>query len=154
MKTLTIPLVAVALSSLVFVPVASAQESSPPPVAPNERIEKLNPFTVSAIYAAVEIQFVLSGQNLFDPMADPVEAAEITAVLIRDPDDSPEVAIGDKLLRIDGVELRGLTIPQIANLLNEARSKGVPAWEISQTIGTKIIKFDGDWLTPLPGLKR
>lgn len=154
MKTPTVPLVALMLSSLAFSPRAFAQDSAPPPVANNDRVEKLNPFTVSAIYAAVEIQFILSGQNLFDPMADPVEAAEITAVLIRDPDDSPEVAIGDKLLRIDGIELRGLTIPQIAKLLTEARAKGVPAWEISQTIGTKNIKFDGDWLTPLPGLKR
>lgn len=142
------------LASLLLAFAAPAQEAAPPPAANNDHVEKLNPFTVSALYAAVEIQFVLSGQNLFDPLADPVESAEIMAVLIRDPDDTPEVAIGDRVLKIDGVELKGRTIPQIAELLAAARAKGVPTWEISQTLGSKTIKFDGDWLTPLPGLKR
>lgn len=155
MKTSTAQhLTALLLSSLLLGSAGLGQEATPPPANSNERIQRLNPFTVSALYAAVEIQFTLSRQNLFEPLTDPVESAEITAVLIQDPDDTPEVGIGDKLLKIDGVELRGLTIPQVAELLAKAREKGVPSWEISQTVGTKTIKFDGDWLVPLPGLKR
>ena len=132
----------------------SQETSNSSSFANPEQIEKLNPFTVSALYAAVEIQFTLSGQNLFNPLADPVESAEITAVVIRDPDDVPDVAVGDRLLRIGDVELKGRTIPQIAELLSAARAKGVPTWETSRTVGTTSFKFDGDWITPLPGLKR
>jgi len=141
---------ALLLSGLLFSATGFTQESSPA----TDRLEKMNPFTVSALYAAVEIKFTLSGKNLFEPLADPVAFAEISAVVLRDPDDIPDVAVGDKLLRIDGVELKGLTIPQIAELLNNARANDVPTWEIGQLLSTKTIKFDGDWLTPLPGLKR
>lgn len=141
---------ALLLSGLLFSATGFTQESSPS----TDGLEKMNPFTVSALYAAVDIQFTLSGQNLFDPLIDPVDTAEISAVVVRDPDDIPDVAVRDKLLRIDGVELKGLTIPQIAELLNNARAKGIPTWEMGQFLNTKTIKFDGDWLTPLPGLKR
>lgn len=142
--------------SLLFTLPLSAQTAAPetpqPPASPAS-ITQLHPFNVSALYAAVDIRFTLSGTNLFDPLADTVKSAQVVAVEIRDLDDSPEIKVLDTLVSIDGVKLEGLTLPQIATLLDNARKKGVPTWEL-KTIPAKFIKFDGDWLIPILQLKR
>ncbi len=134
----------------------SAQTTDPTLTASRSEVSpvtQLNPFSVSALYAAVDIRFTLSGENLFDPLADPVQSAQVVAVEIRDVDDRPEIKVLDTIVSIDGVRLEGLTLPQIATLLDNARKKGIPTWEL-KTIPATHIKFDGDWLIPILQLKR
>lgn len=80
--------------------------------------------------------------------------AEVRSVQRRDPLDVPAIAIGNKIIAINGTELRGKTIPQIATLLQDARAQGIPVLSLRQGAVTKTVKFDGDWLVPMPGLKR
>lgn len=151
-----LPLLALLGGSLLACLPLHAQEQTsadPKPAAAHTPVTQLNPFNVSALYAAVDIRFTLSGENLFDPLADPVKSAQVVAVEIRDVDDLPEIKVLDTLVSIDGVKLEGLTLPQIATLLDNARKKGIPTWEL-RTIPAKFIKFDGDWLIPILQLKR
>lgn len=159
MKTLrriALPGICLALPLLCSAQPQEAPPSESPPAVKDTRIEQMNPFTVSALYAAVEVEFTLSGKTLFNPLEDTVVSAEIMAVVIRDPDDIPEIKVGDRIVTIDGVELKGKTLGEISTLLSEARGKGVPEWQITRTLGLRdtFVKFDGDWLVPLPGLKR
>ena len=146
----------IAVISLPLTALAQPENQPAAEQAKPARIEQMNPFTVSALYAAIEVQFTLSGKNLFKPLEDTVDSAEVISLQIRDPDVTPEIGIGDKIVAIDGVELHGKTLAEISKLLNQARAKGVPDMKISGNLGlsTKTIKFDGDWLVPLPGLKR
>jgi hypothetical protein len=116
-------------------------------------ITELNPFTVSALYAAIEVRFTLSGTDLFNPLADTVVSAEVVAVHIRDLDDVPEIKVNDTIISIDGVQLKGLTLAEIAALLDKARKDGVPAWQLNSQ-AAKSIRFDGDWIIPILDLKR
>lgn len=153
----------VSLRPLAFLTGASLLASSLPaqtpeaaPTAPasdSRSVTQLNPFSVSALYAAVDVRFTLSGTNLFDPLADTVQSAQVVAVEIRDIDDRPEIKVLDTIVSIDGVKLEGLTLPQIATLLDNARKKGVPTWQL-KTIPATNIKFDGDWIIPILQLKR
>lgn len=138
-----------AVLALSFVPLVSTASDED-----NKDLTELDPFSVSAIYAAIEVEFILSGEKLFNPLEDPVIEAEVRSVQRRDPLDVPAIAIGNKIVAINGTELRGKTIPQIANLLTEARAQGIPVLGVRQGALTKQIKFDGDWLVPMPGLKR
>lgn len=158
MKSRTFPRLIIGLAAL-FAIRGFAQdqpdESTAKPIEAAGRVQQMNPFTVSALYAAVEVEFTLSGKDLFNPLADTIESAQIVAVQIRDPDDTPEIKIGDTIESIAGTPLRGLTIPEVAALLSKAREAGVPEWRISSPLTpAKTIKFDGDWLVPMPGLKR
>lgn len=145
------------VTSGLFLPVlASAQANDHAPATPASdaaSVTQLNPFSVSALYAAVDVRFTMSGTNLFDPLADTVESAEIVGVEIRDVDDRPEIKVRDTIVSIDGVKLEGLTLAQIATLLDNARKKGVPTWQL-KTIPATLIKFDGDWIIPILELKR
>ncbi|MFM1851973.1 MAG: hypothetical protein RIS54_1657 [Verrucomicrobiota bacterium] len=138
-----------AVLALSFVPLVSTASDED-----NKDLTELDPFSVSAIYAAIEVEFILSGEKLFNPLEDPVIEAEVRSVQRRDPLDVPAIAIGNKIVAINGTELRGKNIPQIATLLTEARAQGIPVLGVRQGALTKQIKFDGDWLVPMPGLKR
>lgn len=116
-------------------------------------ITDLNPFTVSALYAAIEVRFILSGDDLFNPLADKVVAAKVVAVHVRDIDDVPEIKVNDTIISIDGVKLQGLTLAEIAAVLDKARQNGVPAWQINSQ-SAKAVRFDGDWIIPILNLKR
>jgi hypothetical protein len=121
---------------------------------PSAPVEHLSPYKVKAEYPNVEVLFVLSRKDIFHPLADPVARGDVVRVEGGDLDSQMDIRPSDQLLSINGIELRGHTLPEIANILTEARKAGIPVWEIRRGFMTLTVHFDGDWLVPLPGLKR
>ncbi|MBK8856604.1 MAG: hypothetical protein IPN11_02640 [Opitutaceae bacterium] len=116
---------------------------------------KLDPLTVSAIFPAIRVRFVLSRQNLFDPLGDPIEEARVVWVEAEaDENSGTGIQTGDVLLSVNDTELRGLTLRQIAALVAEARKSKTLLWEIRRGLSTLVVRYNGRWDVPLPGLQR
>ena len=139
---------------------ASAAEVSAPskPSAPSSsagQVIKLDPLTVSAVFPAIRVRFVLSRQNLFDPLGDPIDEARVVWVEAEaDENSGTGIQTGDVLLSVNGTELRGLTLRQIAALVAEARKSKTLLWEIRRGLSTLVVRYNGRWDVLLPGLQR
>lgn len=114
----------------------------------------MDPYSVSALFSAIEVRLTLSGENLFDTTKDTIATAQIVKTEKRDNVNDPVVMPGDHLISLDGVALKGRTLTDIAQQLKQSRAAGMPAWRIRRSLQYITIKFDGDWLIPLPGLTR
>ena len=137
---------------LLFLSVAGAATATIP--VENEQPVEMDPYSVSAFYPAIEVRFVLAGKNLSAAESDQVKQAYISAVVFRSAESGPEMVTGDRIEAIDGVPLQGKTLLEVADLLDQARRKGIPQWRLRYGLETRTVSFDGDWLVPLPGLKR
>lgn len=115
---------------------------------------RLNPYTVKADYPTVKIRFKLSGEKLFTPLDDPILVAVVSRVTNISGSSQSDLEIGDTVIAINGTELAGLSLKQIAEIVTEARQSGPPVWQIRRGLQTMHIYFDGDWSPALPGLKR
>ncbi len=133
----------------------SAQSKPSAPSRGAEPVLKLDPLTVSAIFPAIRVRFELSRQNLFDPLGDPIVAARVEWVEAEaDENSGAGIQTGDVLLSVNGTELRGLTLRQISALVAEARKSKTLIWEIRRGLTTLIVRHNGKWVVPLPGLQR
>lgn len=120
----------------------------------NEQLVEMDPYSVSAFYPAIEVRFVLAGKNLSAAESDQIKQAYVSAVVFRSEESGPDLMTGDRIEAIDGVPLQGKTLLEVADLLTQARQKGIPQWRLRYGLETRTVSFDGDWLVPLPGLKR
>ena len=144
---------AILLVALLAPPVlASDNAPSGPAIGPV--VVQLEPFNVNAVFPAIQVRFVLSGMNLFDPLGDPIQEARVTAVQNEASGDGTSLSRNDELLSLNGTELRGLTIRQIAALVSGARETKTLIWEVRRGLSTLIMRHNGKWETPLPGLAR
>jgi hypothetical protein len=133
----------------------SAQSDTSAPVQNAEQVIKLDPLTVSAVYPAIRVRFELSRQNLFDPLGDPVVEARVVWVESETEENAGSgIQAADVLLSVNGTELRGLTLRQIAVLVAEARKTKNLIWEIRRGFTTLVVRHNGRWDVPLPGLER
>lgn len=117
-------------------------------------VVQLNPYRVKAVFPAVTIRFKLSGQSLFEPLDDPVLKVEVAGINTKEGDTRSELEVGDRLIAVNGTELSGLTMHQIAAVVEASRKQGLPIWQVRRGLQTLHIYFGGDWEPPLPGLKR
>lgn len=119
--------------------------------APAERVVQLAPYTVQAVFPAVNVRFRLSRQNLFDTLTDPIVEARVVWV---ENDDPAGFRTHDTLLSLNETDLAGLTLRQIASLVAAARQSGRVVWKVRRGWETLQFQHDGNWQTPLPGLRR
>ena len=134
---------------------ASAQSTPSTPARSAEPVLKLDPLTVSAIFPSIRVRFVLSRRNLFDPLGDPIDEARVAWVETQADDSAGSgIQTADVLVSVNGTELRGLTLRQIAALVAEARKTRTLIWEIRRGFTTLIVRHNGKWDVPLPGLER
>lgn len=115
---------------------------------------QMNPYSVSALFSAIEVRFTLSGEKLFNPTEDTVVSAQVVKIDKRENDNEPVIQFGDQLISLDGVALQGRTLREIADQLRLSRAQGMPVWRIRRGLEYINVKFNGDWLIPLPGLER
>ncbi|MCF7687386.1 MAG: hypothetical protein K9M98_03845 [Cephaloticoccus sp.] len=141
----------VALLTGIFAATVSA---NPPPETSGEAPVPMDPYSVSALFPAIEVRFVLTGQNLTDPTNDKIVKAYISAVVQRSAESGPELLTGDSIAALNGEPFKGKTLIEVAAMLRQARSQGIPKWSLQRGWQTIEVPFDGDWLVPLPGLKR
>jgi len=133
----------------------SAQSKPSTPSSVAEKVLKLDPMTVNAVFPSIRVRFVLSRQNLFDPMGDPIDEARVVWVEAEAEENSGTgIQPADVLLSVNGTELRGLTLRQISVLVAEARKNKTLIWEIRRGFTTLIVRHNGKWDIPLPGLER
>jgi hypothetical protein len=119
--------------------------------APEQRVIQLAPYTVHAVYPAITVRFRLSRQNLFDTLTDPIAEARVVWV---ENDDPAGLRTHDVLAGLNGTDLAGLTLRQIAALVSAARESGTVVWKVRRGLETVQLAHDGNWRTPLPGLPR
>jgi hypothetical protein len=127
------------------------------PVRPDnaDQVIKLDPYTVSAVFPAIRVRFVLSGKNLRDPLDDPITEARVVWVEpTTDPDDTAGIQRNDQFLAVNDTELRGLTLRQVADLVSEARQTNLVIWEVRRGFSKLTLRHNGKWKPPLPGLER
>ncbi|MBP6506864.1 MAG: PDZ domain-containing protein [Opitutaceae bacterium] len=120
----------------------------------NDKVVKLDPFEVKAVFPSIEVHFTLSGQNLFDNLADPIDEAKVTNVEGAGLGERMGLQVGDTLTGLNGTPIRGLSIRQVAALVAEARKSGRLVWEIRRGFLTLSLRHNGKWETPLPGQSR
>jgi len=133
---------------------AAVLQADPNPVANKEDPVEMDPFSVSALFPAIEVRFVLRGENLTDPADDIIKSVHIANVVQRSEEGAPEILLGDIPEAINGEPFIGKTLTAVAALLTHARSQGIPKWRLKRGLHSIEVPFDGDWLVPLPGLKR
>lgn len=134
---------------------AAIPSAAAAPARSAEPVLKLDPLTVSAVFPAIRVRFVLSRQNLFDPLGDPIEEARVVWVEAEAGGNADSgIRTADVLLSVNGTELRGLTLRQIAALVAEARQSKTVLWEIRRGLSTLVVRHNGKWEVPLPGLQR
>lgn len=126
--------------------------ADPAPSRPADHVVKLAPYNVGATFPAIRVRFVLSRKALFDPTADPIVEARVSAVEATAADDETELKPGDVLTALNGTPLGGLTIRQVAALVETARGQGNLVWSVRRGLETVEILHNGDWQTPLLGL--
>jgi hypothetical protein len=119
--------------------------------APAQRVIQLAPYTVHAVFPAITVRFRLSRQNLFDTLTDPIAEARVVWV---ETDDPAGLRTHDVLVGLNGTDLEGLTLRQIATLVSTARERGTVVWKVRRGLETVQLRHDGNWRTPLPGLSR
>jgi hypothetical protein len=133
---------------------ASVMWADPKPAASNEAPVKMDPIAVSARFPAIELRFILLGENLVDPAKDKIVGVSIAKVVPRSAESGPEILVWDKPEAINGEQFKGKTLTEVAAVLAHARSQGIPKWRLKRGLRTIEVPFDGEWLVPLPGLKR
>ncbi len=130
------------------------------PIAPGRSVQadeviKLDPYTVSAVFPAIRVRFVLSRENLRDPLGDPIAEARVVWVEpTADTSDTAGIQRDDQLLAVNGTELRGLTLRQIAGLVSEARQSELVIWEVRRGLSRLTLRHNGKWQPALPDLER
>lgn len=124
------------------------------PTTNKEDPVEMDPFSVRALFPAIEVRFILLGENLADPVDDIIKSVHIANVVLRSAESAPEILRGDIPEAINGEPIVGKTLTTVAALLTHARSQGIPKWRLKRGWRTIEVPFDGDWLVPLPGLKR
>lgn len=129
-----------------------------PDLAPIDqaKVQKMKPFSVrESVFPTIDVHFELAGQNLADSLADPIIEAKITAVDDDGMGDRLGLRVSDVLVSLNGTNLRGLTILQVASLVANARNKKESlVWEVRRGLTPFTVRFNGKWDTPLPGLNR
>jgi len=121
-----------------------------------EPIEHLPPFNVrEQVFPSIDVHFELAGIHLADPLGDPILEAKITSV-----DDDGLGArlglrVGDTLTQCNGIDIRGLTLRQLAAVVAKVRNaKGTLVWEARHGITPFTVRYNVRWDTPLPGQTR
>lgn len=137
---------------LIYLGVTIAAQGTLP--VENEQPVEMDSYSVSAFYPSIEVRFVLAGKNLSAAESDQIKQAYVSAVVFRPEESGPDLMTGDRIEAIDGVPLQGKTLLEVADLLDKARRKGIPQWRLRYGLETRVVSFDGDWIVPLPGLKR
>lgn len=122
--------------------------------AKDEKVEHMDPLTIKAEFSNIEVVFTLSRENIFNPLADPIARADIVRVEATDMGSLMDIQTNDELISINGTALKGHTLPEISKILTDARKAGVPVLGLRRGFFTFTVHHDGDWIIPLPGLKR
>lgn len=152
MKSVSFLATALALAGAVALGAAEKRSDLAP--ARESKPQKMAPFNVrEAVFPSIDVHFELSGLNLADSLGDPIIEAKVTAVDADGMGARMGLQIGDSLLSLNGVTIKGLTIRQLAALVANARNnKESLIWEARRGLMAFTIKYNGKWDTPLPGL--
>lgn len=126
----------------------------PVPGRAEDPVVRLAPVTVRAADATIEVRFVLSGTSLFDPREDPVQEARVVRVIATDAGAESALRPHDVLLGVNGQDLTGRTLREIAAIVASARREPRQLWRVRRGLGTVLIQHNGAWAPPLPGLDR
>ncbi len=138
-------IVAVAIALVAALPVSGRAE---------EPVVRLAPVTVRAADATIEVRFTLSGASLFDPREDPILEARVVRVIATEGGAESALLPHDVLLGINGQDLTGRTLREIAAIVADARREPRLLWRVRRGFGTVLIQHNGAWAPPLPGLDR
>ena len=116
-----------------------------------ERIEQMEPYTVEASRSvAIEVRFILSGERLAASLDDPIREANIVDAQGEGVGLRGNPQVGDALVGLNGVPLRGLTLRQLGTLVATARKQGDLVWDVRRGLATFPLRFNGRWIKPLP----
>ncbi len=126
----------------------------PMPGRAEDPVVRLAPVTVRAADATIEVRFILSGTRLFDPCDDPVLEARVLRVIATEGVAESALLPHDVLLGINGQNLTGRTLREIAAIVAAARREPRQLWRVRRGFGTVLIQHNGAWAPPLPGLDR
>lgn len=126
----------------------------PVPGRAEEPVVRLAPVTVRAADATIEVRFTLSGTRLFDPCDDPILEAKVVRVIATDAVTESALLPHDVLLGINGRDLTGRTLREIAAIVAAARREPRQLWQVRRGFGTVLIQHNGAWSPALPGLDR
>ena len=119
-----------------------------------EAVVKLAPYTVRVADASIEVRFVLSGTQLFDPRNDPIFEARVVRVHATEPGAESGLQPHDVLLAVNEQALSGRTLREVAAIVSAARREPRQLWRVRRGFGTILVQHNGAWVPPLPGLER
>jgi len=122
------------------------------PLEKEEPVVQLKEFKVTEVFPPINVRFNLSGENLFNTLDDPIIDARVTYVKSDGLGARMGIQVGDMLLALNRIELKGKTIREVAVLVEEARKKGDMIWEIRRGLGTLTLRHKGKWEIPLPAV--
>ena len=126
----------------------------PVPGRAEEPVFRLAPVTVRAADATIEVRFILSGTRLFDPCDDPVIEARVLRVIATEAGAESALLPHDVLLGLNGRDLSGCTLREIATIVAAARREPRQLWRVRRGLGTVLVQHNGAWSPALPGLDR
>lgn len=126
----------------------------PVPGRAEDPVVRLAPVTVRAADATIEVRFVLSGTRLFDPCNDPVREARVVRVIATEGGAESALLPHDVLLGVNGQDLTGRTLREIAAIVTAARREPRQLWQVRRGFSTVLIQHNGAWSPALPGLDR
>ncbi|MBP6506866.1 MAG: hypothetical protein KA257_04820 [Opitutaceae bacterium] len=128
----------------------AGQDAGGREVPPAETISPPQPVSPPDVFPSIKVHFVLSGQNLFDTMADPILRAEVTRVESKGVGARMGLQAGDTLLSLNGAALRGRSIREVAALVAAGRKAGGLVWEVRRGATMVTLRYNGQWEDTLP----
>lgn len=148
MRIFTTSLAVITLAATLPTGAAGEEDST------RDKVVSLAPLTVRPSYATINVGFVLSGTNLFNPAEDPILEARVSSVQATGDEGADPLQPQDLLLAVNGRELRGLTLRQIATVVQDARRQQKMIWRVRRGLAVFEVRQSGTWEPPLPGLER
>lgn len=119
-----------------------------------EPVVQLKEFKVSEVFPPINVRFNLRGENLFNTLDDPIIDAHVTYVKSDGLGARMGIQVGDVLLALNGTDLKGRTIREVAVLVEAARKSGDMIWEIRRGLVTLTLRHKGKWEIPLPVVEK
>lgn len=119
-----------------------------------EPVVQLKAVKVSEVFPPINVRFNLSGTNLFNTLDDPIIDAEVTYVQSGGLGARMGIQVGDILLALNGADLRGRTIREVAALVEAARQAGDLMWSVRRGTSILTLRHKGRWEIPLPAVAK
>jgi hypothetical protein len=99
---------------------------------------------------AIEVRFILKGENLAVSIDDPIREANVVSAQGGGAQLRDSLQAGDALVGLNGTPIKGLTLRQLGALAAQARPKGDLVWDVRRGLSTFTRRFNGRWIKPLP----